>query len=149
MALPLASAVPLMVFLTILPRLPVGKGAFVASEMRVFTVGTLMGLPIALCAVGAGACVLRSRMKPVVTLAGLMVVTTLAVAAGWLLIDVRSMAGIEHYESGGWYLVFLPGAYVAACLWVVGWAILGGYKLVRRGTRGGGDRRAGPPLPPL
>ena len=56
---------------------------------------------------------------------------TLAIAGGWIWLDWRSMAGIEHYEREGWWLVVIVGGYAAALLWGVGRGILGGYIRVR------------------
>jgi hypothetical protein len=131
MALPVAAAVPLMVFLTLVPRLPLGASPLLATEMRMFVTGTLAGLPILLCLVWLASSLVRVRWRPVLALLGLIVVTTVVVAGGWLWFDRRSMAAIEHYGREGWELVLLPGVYAAAVLWVLARGLRGAYRFVR------------------
>ena len=57
MGLPVAAALPLMVYLTLVPRLPVSSSPLLASEARVFIIGTLAGLPIVVCVGWTCACV--------------------------------------------------------------------------------------------
>ena len=126
MLLPVAAAVPLSVFLTLALGLPVSvDNALLATETRVFVTGTLAGLPIALCAMGILGCLIRKRWRPIVVLMGSMVVMGLVVAGGWVWIDGRSMAAIEHYEWEGWGVVVLSGGYAAAVFWVFGSSFLG------------------------
>ena len=114
MALPVAAAIPLVVFLTFEPWLPVGAGRLLGSEKRVFLAGTLAGLPVAWCTVWIVARLARLRYKPIAAVAGLTVLASLAIAACWIALDMKSMAAIEHFDWSGWYLVLLPGSYVAA-----------------------------------
>jgi hypothetical protein len=136
MALPVAAAVPLMVLLTIVPRLPLNSSPPLASESRLFVTGTLAGLPILLCISWMGASLVRVRLRPILALCGLIVLSTLVVAGGWLWLDRRSMAAIEHYGWEGWALVFLPGAYAAAVLWVCGRMLMAVYRFLTRRSVG-------------
>ena len=135
MALPVAAAVPLMVLLTVVPRLPLGTSPLLATEMRMFVTGTVAGLPILLCLGWMGAALFRLRLRPVLALCGLIVVTTLIVAGGWIWFDRKSMAAIEHYGREGRELVLLPGVYAAAVLWVFGRGMVGVSRFVRRARR--------------
>ena len=47
MMVPVAAVVPILVYLAVVRRLPVGAGGLVATELRVFITGTVVGLPIA------------------------------------------------------------------------------------------------------
>ncbi len=141
MLLPLAAAVPLSVFLTLAPGLPLSvDNALLGSESRVFVTWTLAGLPIALCVVEIVGCLIRKRWRPIVVLMGLTVVMGLVVAGGWVWIDGRSMAALEHYEWEGWGLVVLLGGYAAAVFWVFGKGVVGGWRVVGR-RRGWTDSR--------
>ncbi len=56
MMLPVAAVVPLLVYLAVVPRLPVSGSGLFGTEPRVFLIGTLAGLPMAwgvLCVIGA------------------------------------------------------------------------------------------------
>jgi outer membrane protein assembly factor BamB len=132
MSLPVAAALPLMVYLTVVPRLPPSTSPFLASDARVFIIGTLAGLPVILCVAWTCAALVRLRLRPIAALAGLLVVTSLAVAVVWLRIDMKSMAEIEHYGGRGWYLVALPGAYLAAVLWLFGLVTHRAFRSLRR-----------------
>ncbi len=136
MMLPVAAAVPLMVYLALLPRLPVSASPLIATESRAFIIGTLAGLPVAwgvACFVTALA---RGRLKLIAGMAGLVVLATLAVAGGWLWMDRKSMAAIEHYGWEGWCLVLLPGVYAAAVCWLMGRGVWGVLR-TRSGTSAG------------
>ncbi len=132
MILPLAVAVPLMSFLTVAPWLPVWSSRWLSSESRVFLAGTVAGLPIVYFVVWMGASLARRRWKPALALASLTLVTTLAVAGGWVWRDMKAMPAIEYYRWERWELVLLPGAYAAAVLWIVGRGAVGSYRLVTR-----------------
>jgi hypothetical protein len=136
MTLPIAAAIPLMVFLMLEPWLPVGTTRLLASEKRVFLAGTLVGLPIVWCAIWIVPNLARARFKPIAAVAGLTVLASLAALACWIAIDMKSMAAIEHYDSAGWYLVALPGAYLAAVLCLLARAFLG-IRTLSRQRRGG------------
>ncbi len=125
MALPIAAVIPLMGYLTIGPWLPVGSGRLLATEGRVFLAGTLGGVPVVLYVTWLVVGAIRRRWKEVIALVALTGLATLAVAAGWIWLDWKSMAGIEHYGSEGWGLVVMVGAYAASVLWGVGTGILG------------------------
>ena len=132
MALPVAAVIPLMAYLTIGPWLPVQAGRLLATEGRVFIAGTVGGVPVVLYVGWMVMGVIRRRWKDVVALVALTGFTTLAIAGGWIWLDRRSMAPIEHYGWEGWELAAMVGAYVAAVLWGVGKLIAGGYRCVQR-----------------
>jgi hypothetical protein len=121
MALPVAAAVPLMVFLMLEPVLPVSSSPLLASEKRLFIVGTLAGVPIVLCAVLMVWSLARGRWLPLAAFVGVSILASLAIAAVWLWFDMKSMPSIERYGRTGWYLVLLPGAYAASLIVLVGW----------------------------
>ena len=136
MMVPIVATVPLLVFLTFSRQMPVvGTGGLLGSGERVFLIGTLAGLPIVWCVWSVGKCVARRRWRPVLALAGLGLVGTAAIAAGWIWVDRRSMAGIEHYGWEGWELVFLVGGYVAALIWGVGVGVDGWSRGLNRWER--------------
>jgi hypothetical protein len=89
-----------------------------------------------LCISWMGASLVRVRLRPILALCGLIVLSTLVVAGGWLWLDRRSMAAIEHYGWEGWALVFLPGAYAAAVLWVCGRMLMAVYRFLTRRSVG-------------
>jgi hypothetical protein len=136
MVLPVAAAVPLLVYLWLSPWLTVGDEKWFATERRVFLVATLGGLPVVFYVVLVGVCLIRLQWRPIVALGGLTVVATLLVAAGWVWLDRKSMAALEQYGWEGWWLVFLPGAYASAVLSVFGRTILGAFRLIHRTHRG-------------
>ena len=141
MALPVATAIPLMCFLLLEPELPVGSTPLFATEKRLFAVGTLAGVPIVFCVLGMARSLARLRVKPAMALAALTIVSSLAIAAVWLWFDKRSMASMEHYDPAGWILVALPGAYVAAILWIIASVTIKAYRFVKR-PRGVTETRA-------
>jgi TRAP-type C4-dicarboxylate transport system permease small subunit len=93
-------------------------------------------VPIAMGALGVGACVWRRRLRMLAALCGLIMAATLLVAGGWIWYDMKSMARIQHYEWEGWELALLPGAYAGAVVWVLGRSVLGGYRFVASGRSG-------------
>jgi hypothetical protein len=131
MSVPVAAAIPLMAYLTVVPLLPPSTSPVLASDTRMFIGGTLAGLPVVLCVAWACVCLVRLRLKAIAALAGLLVVVSLAVAGVWLRIDMNSMAEIEHYGGRGWYLVALPGAYLGAVLWLIGIVVCGAFRSLR------------------
>ncbi len=132
MMLPVAAVVPLLVYLALVPRLPVNASGLFASEPRVFLIGTLAGLPMAWGVLWVVGALLRGRVREIIAMGALGIVATLAVAGAWVWFDRKSMAAIEHYGWERWGLVFLPGACVAVVLWVVA----GGAARVLRGAGG-------------
>jgi hypothetical protein len=132
MALPVAAAVPLLIYRVMEPLIPVQVGPLSASARLVFTLGTIAGIPLLTCtfsAFMAGWSLIRQRWQPLVLLVDSTVLASLAVAAAWLWIDSRAMPAIEHYERSNWYLAVIPGAYLIGIIVPVGW-------LVRRIHRG-------------
>jgi hypothetical protein len=119
MALPIAAAVPLLLFRTMEPLVPVQIGPLAASTRLVFTLGTIAGIPLLTCAFSGFMAVwglIRSRWKPFVVLVDATVLATVVVAAAWLWIDSRAMPAIEHYERSNWYLAVIPGAYLVGIM---------------------------------
>ena len=135
MALPVAAALPLMVFLMLERVLPVGSNALLSSEKRLFVTGTVAGcyqwpwprLPLT---VAAWPCV--RRWRPPAALGGLTILASLAIAVVWVWFDMKSMASIERYGWRGWHLVALPGVYAASALLLIGWAILSLFRVMKR-----------------
>ena len=123
MILPVVAAIPLMLYLTAANWLPVWPALLLTSEKKVFLAASAAGLPIAYCVVLMAASAFRLRYKPVLLLLGLTVVTTLLVAGFWIWRDMKAMASLEHYAWDGWEMVLLPGAYLAAVIWGVGWSV--------------------------
>ena len=125
MALPVAAAVPLSVFLTVEPMLPVPAPSWplAASPMAVFALSTLAGVPIVAFGVLAVWSLLRRRWRVLGVLAGIGVLASLAIAAVWIRVDMRNMPAIEHYSRSGWYVVILPGGMIASVLVLGGLAI--------------------------
>ncbi len=136
MTLPAAAAIPLMVYLTFVPWLPLGTSRFLETDARLFVTGTLGGLPIALGFLWLGVNLARRRMRRVIAMAGLSVAAALVLAGGWLWWDRKSMAVVEHYGWEGCGSVLLPGAYAAALLWVVVRLVVGAFRLIRRAPQG-------------
>ena len=136
MALPVAAAVPLMVLVTVVPRLPLSVSPLLSSTIRLFVSGTVAGVPMLLCIGWMGASMVRGRLRLILALGALSLVTTLMVAGGWLWVAGRSMAAIEHYWWEGWELVLLPGAYAAAVLWVFGRVVIGAFRIILRARTG-------------
>jgi hypothetical protein len=60
------------------------------------------------------------------------VLSWFAFAALWLWFDWKSMTTIEHHDTAGWYLLALPGAYVAAILSIIAVVIIKACRFVRR-----------------
>ena len=132
MVVPVAVVTPLMVYLGVTPWLPVGEQKWLATEQRVFLVGTLAGVPVLLGAWWVIAAVGRGRWKTILAMVGLVVMATMLVAGAWVWLDRKSMAPIERYGWEGWELVFLVGGYVGAVVWGVGRVVVGAYGLARR-----------------
>ncbi len=138
MSVPVAATLPLLVYLTLVPWLPPSDSSMLATDGRKFVTGTLAGVPMVACAMWIVASVVRRRWWVLVGLAGIVVVATMLVAVGWIWLDRKSMAGVEHYGSEGWELVAMAGAYLAAVVWGMGRVVLGVYAWIRgRGLRGG------------
>jgi hypothetical protein len=136
MALPLASAIPIMVFLMLEPVLPVGSSPLLGSEQRLFIAGTAAGLPVVLAVMLAAKGLVRRRPRPFATLATLTLLTSLVIATVWLRYDMKSMSSIERYGRSGWYLIVLLGFYAASILALIGRLTRGVFALLRRPDNG-------------
>ena len=139
MVLPVAAAVPLVVYQAVLPWLSTGEGWFLSTETRVFLTGTVAGIPVVYFVVVLGGNLVRRRWKRVLAFVGVSVLATLVAAVGWVGIDRRSMAvNVEHYDWEGWERVGLVGAYAAALLWGVSSADFGDVWVGSEEGSGGG-----------
>jgi hypothetical protein len=125
MALPVAAAVPLTAFLALEPLIPILPDPFPASAKILFTLGTLVGTPVAAYLIFLGWSLVRRRWRTLALLAGLTVLASLAIGLAWLWVDLRAMPAIERYGWSGWYLAMVPGAYAASLLMLIGWAMRG------------------------
>jgi hypothetical protein len=132
MVLPIAAAVPLWMFQTVGPHLPLQLGSQQVTVRMVFVGGTLLGLPIVVWAWSVVAGLVRFRWRRLALLAGLTIAASAVVAGMWLTIDMRTMPAIEHYDRSGWYLTAVPGVYAVGVLMMIGWALRGGFRWLRR-----------------
>ncbi len=135
MALPIATAVPLMAFLLLEPVLPVDSLPLIASEKQIFTAGTLAGLPIVFCLVSMAKSVAHLRWKPAAALILLTALISLSIAAVWLWSDKRSMSSMERYDPSGWYLVLLPGITASGLLMLIAVTLRATSTLIARKRR--------------
>jgi hypothetical protein len=141
MTLPVVATIPLTLYLTVAPWLPVWPALLLTSERRVFLAASLAGLPIVYYVLWMGASAIRLRYKPMLLLLGMTVVTTLLVAGLWIWRDMKAMASPEHYAWDGWEMVLLPGAYLAAVICGVARLVIRLYGWARRQDAGFGIRR--------
>jgi hypothetical protein len=132
-----AAAVPLSVFLTFEPVIPVQIGSRPVSAWLVFVLGTLVGLPIVVYASLVGWYLIRCRWRALTVLAVLTVAASAAVGAAWLWLDRRSMPAIEHYDRSTWYLAAVPGAGAIGVFLLVGWLLRRIIRWIRRPARTG------------
>jgi len=132
MALPVAAAVPLTVFLALEPLVPALPDPFPSSARLLFILGTLAGIPVVAYMIMVAATLLRRRWRRLALLAGLTVLAAVVLGLIWLWSDMRAMPAIEHYTWSGWYQVVLPAAYVVGMLGTIAWAALGFFRLVMR-----------------
>src|SRR5262249_28734627 len=125
MALPVAVAFPLMAFLSLEPLIPIPAptSPMPASPMAVFALGTLAGVRVVAYVATAGVSLIRRRWRTLAVLVVGTVLSSLAIAAIWLFVDMRVMPAIEHYSSVGWSLAELPGAAVVSILMLAGRSI--------------------------
>ena len=134
MSVPVAAALPMMVYLTVVPRLPhLSASPLLATDWRMFVTGSLAGVPMVACVMWIGVCVVRRRWRGLVGLLGCVVVATVIVGGGWIWVDRKAMVvGLEHYGWEGWGVVVMAGGYVAAVVWGVGRVFLTVYKLLTK-----------------
>ena len=138
MSVPVAAAVPLLVYLTVVPRLPhLSASPLLATDGRMFVTGSLAGVPMLACVMWIGVSVVRRRWSGLVGMAGLVVIATILVAGGWMWVDRKAMAvNMEHYTWNGWGVVVMAGLYVAALVWGVGIGVYGLIRSLNRRERG-------------
>ena len=132
MALPIAAAVPLWVFQTIEPMIPVQFGSTPISARVVFVLGTLAGMPMVLYAGFVLSSLVRRRGKALAWLVGITLVASALIAAVWLRIDSRIMPAIEHYGRSGACLVLALGAYGVGVVLPIGWILKWTYHWIKR-----------------
>ena len=87
MVVPVVAAVPLMVYLSLAPWVPVGEQAWLASEWKVILAGTLLGVPVVMGWWWAAAAVVRGRWRRVLAMAALVVVATGGGRRGGLVVE--------------------------------------------------------------
>ena len=137
MSVPVAVAVPLLVYLTLVPRLPPSESPLLATDGRMFVTGTLAGVPMIACVMWIGTSVVRRRWWGLVGLAGVVVIATSGrgrMDLGGHEVDGRNRA----LWVGGMGIGVVGGGVVAAVLW--GFHLMTpGYGLVRRRAAAGVD----------
>jgi hypothetical protein len=79
MALPLAVAVPLNVFLAAEPLIPVFPSPFPGSARILFALGTLAGIPVVVEWIAIAWCLIRRRWKTLALLLGLTILMSLMI----------------------------------------------------------------------
>jgi hypothetical protein len=136
MAIPVAAAIPLTVFLALQGRMPSQIGTVPVSARIVFVLGTLAGLPIVVHAGLVVWSLIRRRWRALAVLAVLTVAASAVVGAAWLWLDERSMPAIEHYDRSTWYQAAVPGVEAVGVLLLVGWPLGRLVRWIRR-TRDG------------
>ncbi len=135
MALPVAAAVPLTAFVLLQPVIPVLADPFPSSPRILYTIGTLVGIPLVALPVLAVWSLMTRRWVRLAWLAGLTIVASLGIAGAWLWADMRAMPAIEHYSWSGWYLIVLFGAYAVGLLSAIAWAARSSFRLFARPRR--------------
>jgi hypothetical protein len=136
MALPIAAAVPLTVFQTVEPLVPVQIGSQPVSSRIVFALATLVGIPVVTFAFVFVRSLILGRWRTLALLAGLTVLATGAIAAAWLWSDRRFMTAIEHYDWSRWDLALILGAHVVGELILFGWMLRTTFRgIMRLGNR--------------
>ncbi len=135
MLLPVAAAIPLASYLGFEPLLPAKVDPLPPNPKLLFALATAAGMPVLVWVWFAIAALFRRRGRALGGLVLLTVVTSLVIASIWLHFDRRLMPAIEHYGRSGWLLVLVPGAYAAAVLLILGWALGSFYRWLRRPDR--------------
>jgi hypothetical protein len=136
MALPVAVAVPLTALLTPEPLIPARLDPWPSSAKLLFTLGTVVGLPVVVFVALIGGSVIHKRRVRFAVLVGLIALASVAVGTLWLWADMQVMPTIERYDWTGWYRVAMPGAYVVGLVLLIGWALRGAARFtIRLGLR--------------
>jgi hypothetical protein len=130
MALPVAAAVPLAVYLAVEPRLPERPDALIPSPSLLFLLGTLAGAPMLAYMALLGAGTMHRRWRTVAALLGLALFASATIAAVWLWLDARTMPALDHYSCSGWYLVVVPGIQATGVLVLFASAVVGMLRVV-------------------
>jgi hypothetical protein len=66
---------------------------------------------------------------------GLSMAAAAVLGALWLWRDARSLGAEQHYQWGGWYVIWLMGAYIIGVLLAAGWLLRRIWQLVQWGRR--------------
>jgi hypothetical protein len=111
------------------PRLAVALGGLLLA---------LEGLPVVAFIGAAAASGYRRRWGRLALLATLYFLSAGLLGAVWLGYDVGQMEPGQRYTLGAWYLLGLPGLFIAGCLLIMAYLVRGAARLLRRGR----------PLPP-
>ena len=135
MALPVAAAVPLSVFLACEPSIPAQIGARPVSARIVFVLITLAGLSIVAYAGFACLSLIRRRWRALAVVAAFTIFASVIIGSAWIRQDRRTMPAIERYDWSSWYLAAVPGAYAVGSLLLTGWMLRSPYRWLRRPRR--------------
>ena len=134
MALPVAAAIPLSALVILEPMLSSAAYPQIPWPKLQFMLETLAGIPVIAFAGALCVCLVRRRRRRQAfgRLAAVTLLASLAVGAGWIWVDMKSMARVEYYGWPDWYLVVVPGVYAAGVSLLIGWAIRSVFGLTRR-----------------
>ncbi len=153
MALPVAAAVPLMVYLTVAPARRARPST--SDGAAQFVEATLLGVPLACLAASLAWFAARRHYRQLFELALILSLSAFAIGSLWLWVDSRlvpivaehgwsawheaivpgactsatnTLPAREQYDWRQWYLAILPGAYAAGVFTMTAWMA----KAVRR-----------------
>jgi hypothetical protein len=119
LALPVAVAIPMAAFLTIIKLSP-APSVSVGGEVLALVAYTVLGIPVLEYLGGAVLSVVHRRWRRLAILAISIALVSLVIGAFMLWADAQTKASIEHYDWRGWYLAVVPGAYILGLLLVIG-----------------------------
>jgi predicted Ser/Thr protein kinase len=136
LALPVATAVPLAVFLAVEAYLPVLPNPMPQSSKAVFALGTLAGAPILVYTAMVLWSFWRLQLRRLGMIGALTIIASILIGVPWLWLDARSKPALDGYGWSGWYMILGLGAYVVGVLGAAAWAVRGlarSIRMVRRG----------------
>jgi hypothetical protein len=123
MAVPVAVAVPLTVFLAFEDRMPAFRNTLSLAPGPAFLLGTLAGIPAVAFMAMVGWSFVRTRWRVLSRIAGLTVFASVVIGLVWLWTDRRTTSEMEHYQWSDWYLCVVPGGYAVGVVIVIDRAI--------------------------